>query len=448
MKKSVFANGKTLDILIIAILALIPFLKYFQVFVPETNLAFDLNPDIGFFKRYFLWENGFNFGTTAFYTANIYHYFSKLIYLFKINPQIIKQLWYTFLLFVTGYSMYIFSGIYIAEKRLLKIISAMAYMYNIFVVRVLMGASTLLLGYAILPLQLTILILGLQRKKRKFFYAILFSLTTIFLSNTNFTLIAINIIVILIYLIFHTYITRFKNISATIKYIFFVFICSFFISLWWILPLFSNTTSTQLSIEDALSAETPETYNLRSSFFESFRLLGEWGFYGQYKYRPYVPFANVYLSSGLILSTFSLSILAFLSLLLMKNIKKKLFIMILILIFIPMAVGANPINNPSFTGKIYLWMYEYIPFFSIFRNGYKSIAVISFTYTILIGFSIKSINNFFKEKKSFTIKILRYSPILVIVILILLNSFPLWTNTLFDNKSFDALKITLLLISL
>ncbi len=431
-----------LDIFFLLLLSVIPFLAYNNVIIPETDLAYNISPSHAFFNRLFLWDNSVNLGIFLFNTVDFYNFFNICLHQLNIPPQLTKQIWLSFLLFVTGLSMYYFIGVFFEKKnRLLKLVSSTAYMYSLYMVRMIYLTSTFLLSYMMLPLLMGLYIKGLRSKKRYTFYAVLIGLSSVILSNINFTLIAINIIAIFLFLLVYIFVQKRENLLRILKFNILILIFTLLISFWWIVAYTYGVVTNWEITARALNLETPKMYNIMSSYLESFRLLGEWSFYGGYKNILYFPFSPFYIKNNLgILSSFLLTIISICGLLFLakKKEKKILYLLLLLVVFLPLAVGAYPIKNPTLTGKIYLWFYKNIPLFSIFRNGYKSVAIIAFVYAVLIGYFTWSICFFLKRKlgsvKKILYKVLSGIFVLLIFGLILLNSFPLWTGKLFDKN--------------
>jgi hypothetical protein len=100
-----------------------------------------------------------------------------------------------------------------------------------------------------------------------------------------------------------------------------------------------------------------------------------------------------------------LPILAYSSLLFIPKIKVQktknyiLFFSLLGLIGAFLAKGAN---EPL--GIIYLWMFEHVPGFNMFRDSTKWYTLVALSYSILIPYSISKIYNWLESKNKFTFK--------------------------------------------
>ncbi|MCX6781632.1 MAG: alpha-(1-_3)-arabinofuranosyltransferase family protein [Candidatus Magasanikbacteria bacterium] len=426
------------------ILSIIPFLRYHNVIISETDIGYDINPLNSFLRKTFLWDKNFIFGAPIFAVANFYNILNVSLFEINISSFVVKQIWLGFLLFIAGTSMYYFIGVFFGkEKRLLRIISSVTYMYSFFLIRMLIVASTMVIGYVVFPLLLGLYINGFKKEKTYIYYAVLLSLSTIILSNINLTLIVIDVIAISIFLLVYLIMNKNINYLRIIKINILLLTLTLLISAWWIMPLAKNSISNHGYVEEALGVETTEIYNRHSSNLETFRLLGDMGFYGQYKGVPNISFANYYSTSPIIIfGTFLFAILSIFGLFFIRSKSGRLYLLLLLVFFSAMAVGAYPITSTSITGRIYLWCYEHVPLFSIFRNGYKSVAIIAFVYSVLFGCFISSIYAYLKKKFENERKIFHKAlPVIFVSLafgLILLNSFPLWKGKIFDNKKFQT----------
>ena len=432
------------DILLLLTLSIVPFFGYGKVFIVESDIAYDINPSSVFLQGKYLWNGDLNFGIPNPYLANIYNILNITLYELNMSPFVIKQIWLSLLLFVAGLSMYYFIGVFEGKKkRLSKIVSSVFYMYSFYLLRMLLTASTMLISYAFLPLILGLYINGLNKEKKYIFYAILIALLSIFFSNLNLTLIVIDIIVVSIFLLVYIFTHKKINMLIITKFHILIIFIGFLISAWWVAPQIENIVLSQKALTGALEAETTSMYNGRSSYLETFRLIGEWGFYGQYKGVPNISFSKYYTKDSLlIISGFLLTVMSVCGLFFIREKEKRLYLFLLLALFLPLAVGVYPITNLTITGKIYLWLYDNVPLFSIFRNGYKSVAVISFVYAILLGYLVSSAYILLKRKfERINKSLYKLVPVFFVYFtfgIILINSYPLWSGLLFDEKKIKS----------
>nr|MBI5455850.1 hypothetical protein [Candidatus Levybacteria bacterium] len=115
-----------------------------------------------------------------------------------------------------------------------------------------------------------------------------------------------------------------------------------------------------------------------------------------------------------------LPILAFLSLLFVKGLKsskEKTYILFFALLGLLGAFLAKGANEPF--GGIYLWMFDHVPGFIMFRDPTKWYTLVAISYSILIPFAIRKIYEFLKQKTAnLEFKIAKYIPNLFIVLIL------------------------------
>jgi hypothetical protein len=97
-----------------------------------------------------------------------------------------------------------------------------------------------------------------------------------------------------------------------------------------------------------------------------------------------------------------LPLLAFMSIFFVKKEKQNKLILYFILLGIFGAFLAKGSQDPF--GNIYLWMFQHLPGFFLFRDSTKWYTLVAISYAILIPFSIRSVYKFLKNKKKFLSK--------------------------------------------
>lgn len=141
---------------------------------------------------------------------------------------------------------------------------------------------------------------------------------------------------------------------------------------WWV-PLLNNLTLLTTQFQEATSDAVK--YLSFASFSNAFSLLHpNW---------PENIFGKIYFQKPEFLV---IPILAFASLLFIKQSKERLFFALLSLVGAFLAKG---INEPF--GGIYLWLFEHVPGFSLFRDPTKFYLFIALGYSVLIPFTLSQL---------------------------------------------------------
>lgn len=428
----------------LACLAVIPFLLHGNYLIFNSILDIYIDPFYFFNRFIYLWNSQEWAGTiTSWGISYLFpvSFFTSIFSFFKLPGAVIERIWFTFILFLSGVSMYYLISVITAEKYYIaRMVSAIAYTYNLYIFVGLQGASVLLLPYATLPLMLGIYIRGAS-DRNYIKYAILFGFATSVMSFISPPLVVSSAIVLASYFLYHIFfINNGKNISQIMKLTLFVLLFSILLNSWVILPIIQYILTAYATDIPSIFSEKLSWINNNSSFSETFRLLGIWYFYGtgapdvlNFSYSPLFKHNAVF-----ILTSFLIPILALVALIKKPTNRYINFFGILIIIAIPMAVGIYPTQNPSFTGKIFLWAYQNIPFFNIFKDNYRPfVAIIALSYAVLLG---SLTNDFYLYLKNKIIpsnkhplikKILPMVPVILIIGIILINSFPIITGNIF-----------------
>ena len=101
-----------IQISVLLLFSIIPFIRFSNFIIPESDIGYDVNPPASLVRKAFLWDDKFNFGQPTSYTVNIFNIVSNTIFAFGIPSTIVKQIWLSLLLFTTGLSMFYFTGVF------------------------------------------------------------------------------------------------------------------------------------------------------------------------------------------------------------------------------------------------------------------------------------------------------------------------------------------------
>lgn len=365
-----------------------------------------------------------------------YYLFFAILHFFGLKLQIIEKMWFVLCYLISGLSMYYLTNLIFNKKNhIASLISSIFYMFNLFLTHIIL--PPLIFFYAFVPLIIGLFIKGInliEDRLKSNFYLILSLLNIFFISSAiaNPPLYSMIFVILGIYFVFNLLIERKKILKIILYY--FKFLISYVILELPIIVLFyfSYISPTKRM----LTERNPKISNfifghVKSSFLNIFRLIGHWGWFTEYKGRPYISFAKSYFTNPyLITLTYLLTFLAFLAILIKPRNKKIQFFTILALFSLFMAHG---LHEP--TTRIYTLLYKYIPIFWIYREPFAKFTLITaFSYSILIGFSLNFLISLCVNKvtkKTFTFRKIWLNKLLPIILttvaifLIILASYPL-----------------------
>ncbi len=305
--------------------------------------------------------------------ANFVYFISNWVNI----PWFLSQriFWIVPFLLISIYSSHKFSGLFVREP-IYRILSAIIYTFNTYILLIVGGGQFgIALSYGLAPL-------------------VLFWLFKLFKdANINSLLISSLLSGVLIaldpriaFLIFGIallwYLFMVRDFSySKLKYVFLNFIIAGFLNSYWIVPtLLYLLTNTSPSVSNYFSL--PGVKFLSFATFENSMsfLHPNW---------PENIFGKIYFQRPEFLL---LPILAFASLL-FKVKKELLFFAILGLVGIFLGKGAN---EPF--GQSYIFLFQNIPGFNLFRDPTKFYLLIGISYSVLIPFSVYSIQNWLISK--------------------------------------------------
>lgn len=338
-----------------------------------------------------------------------------------LTTQLSQALLFSFLTTFAYVSFTLFIREEIGNDEPMILVGGLSYALNMYTI-ITFGTSVFLLPYAVLPLQLYLL-------RRIFYsanpslYVILMGISTVLMSGVNPPLIAISLLVITAYLIHLLFIRQKRpRISFIIVNLAKVSLISFALNAYWTVCTIIYYATLNKSNFNAILSEPLSIQNVSSSFLNVFRSLGIWSFGQGWNDQPYYSYAGTYLNSLFFkFSLFALPLLSILGFLrLHKSRRKYLTFIVLLLISIAMAVG----SNQGLLRNIYTWSYTHVPLFSMFRSSHKFVSIYVFCISIFTTIFLVNIRN---------IK-LKVALSAMVTVVILMNAFPFFTHSLFDNN--------------
>lgn len=256
----------------------------------------------------------------------------------------------------------------ITKSTLSSIISAMFYTYNTYFIIIQTGHLTLMMGYSLAPLAILLFSRALERSK--LIYVVLTSIVFFIISVYEFRSFYLVAIVCLLYSIYFFLFIKSKLLSSSnliiVLRIISIFVITLLLNFYWIFPLFTITKS-----ENGPFLSRGLFGNDFFSLIRAFTLFHP--FWTGGRYFPFiVQKIPVYF--------YLLPIIAFAGLFLSRKNKKIIFFGLISLLGIFFTKQSYiPFSN------VYLFLYNTIPGFSLFREASKFYFLIALGYSVLIG---------------------------------------------------------------
>jgi hypothetical protein len=290
---------------------------------------------------------------------------SSFLHVIGFPLWIINRLWFIIPIFLLGSSAYYFTSSIIHEnKRLISLGVSLLFILNYYTVMTIsIGGIRELLSVAFSILSLSFFIRGIKTKNIK--YLALLGISSIFaVGIISYAIIAI--VLAFLFAIVHLITTQAPK--QDIKFAVYSFLIFSFSNLWWILPLLFTSSGQNYNgnpIEWVLfiaSFNSPlRTLMLKNSI-------------------PAIPVNEIQFTTIANISGLFFAVLASASLVFRKYRKVAICSFLAILILLLFALG----GLPPF-GSIYLWFFEHIPFFYMFRNPTRFTAYLALFYALSVG---------------------------------------------------------------
>jgi len=427
MKKLFSFFQRKLPLLLILAVGLVP-LRWFKnnLLIAGGDLPIPLDPAAGKFIGSFLytWYPYLYGGEVNPHQFAIFPWFGFWALLKSLGSSLllINKLWFIFVFTLSGVSMYyLVSVVFKKANPVLLFVAPLFYMFNVYVVVMTPIVATPLL-YGALPLILGLYIKGLDERENSSRYAVLVALSSLLICAAigNPPIYAILGIMLFTYYLFYLVTNPRKDVVFSLIFIFKIGIWYFLLNLWWFYPFLINVLFHSGDLAEAVVSSGFG----RSFLLENFRLLGSWAFFSGSLGSDYFPFAHYYKNPSLIILTFPIPLMAFVSTF-FKPKSKTLYFLIMAVLGILLANGsgsAAPINNLLFR----------LPGFWIFREPFsKFTAITAISFAILIGFSTSNIFDFIKKHKGSNLA--RFY-LIGVVLVILISSWPILTGDLIFSQ--------------
>ncbi|MDG7036702.1 MAG: DUF3367 domain-containing protein [Nitrososphaerota archaeon] len=432
LKQAYIDNIKTFiknhwSILLILILGLLPLTWYKASILGGGDEG--LPPPINIFKDlFYLWQynNPWLGAPISFYNPSSTP--SSLLIPFAIfwsgmlriglSISIVQKLWLYTLFTSSGLSMYYLAKAMGMRHQIALLIPALFYMINPYFSYAVTNSGPfntgIILTYISAPLLLALTVRGLESGNLR--YSLYIGIASLVAASTFVT--PPRYIATWMPAVFYLlcwFAVKHKKTYA-LKFSFTAMISTLLVNLYWLItvPSVFKIANNGLNVTNTLSFLYSMTKNAIP--FNSFRLLGGWAFNQGWAGSMYYPFAPFYSQFYIVLIGFFITIIAFSSILFIKN-DKIFFFGVLALIGIFLADGPN-----SPFGSVFMWLYLHVPYFYIFRQPHELFIVFTvITYSVLLGFTVEFIaQKAFRKNGHKLVHIF----LIILIFLIVLNGFP------------------------
>lgn len=367
-----------------------------EFYFSETIRDFPLFPQV-----WNIWYgNGFGVNLSFFMNLNSFFMSSTSFFHYIGLPWVLieRLFWFwPYIILVTASPYFLVREIIPKVSKNFLLIAAAIYTFNTYSLMLVGGGQMgVALAYAVAPLVLLFFIKLCNQffsGKKTYLSAIVFGLILSLQVLLDIRITYVTLVAIFGYLIWTIIFLNkaFFNLPKILRLVLFLFLVPLSIvlanHLWWILPfLFSAKNPLSSLGEVYISSESIKFFSF-SSFSHALSLL-----------QPNWP-ENIFGKTSFLKFEFLvLPLCAFLSLVFLKKIEraqalKVIFFVLLSVLAVFLAKGAN-----APFGGIYVFLFDNLPGFYMFRDPTKWYTLIALSYSVLITFSIYQINTYLSKK--------------------------------------------------
>lgn len=291
----------------------------------------------------------------------------------------------------------------------------------------------LVVPYLVLPLQLLLLLKGIEKNKLLPFALYLGLLNGLcFGINLIFDVIAVGLLGL--YGLWLVFIERRASFRFFVSFLVMTLFFSLIFTAFWLVPLLYSALLDRGNTQYLLQSET--FYNIDTSPLEVLRGLGNWSFFSSYNGTPYNAFAEVYKGTILLftgLLTFAIAFLAGFSLTKPERKSDKLPLLFFLIIFLLSLPFIGGTHVGWVTTNFFDWAFKSIPFFMAFRNTYKLASLEFLSLALVICGAALWLNDWFRKNRQ--VVFAKWALLIITIASIGLSAFPFFTNQLFSQKN-------------
>lgn len=441
--KSIF---KFLPILLLCLTPIIWFLGKEGYLINGVDTNFPLNPLVWFLRRLFVWNSISNGGSdfSSSVAGLFFHLIQVIPYQLGASLQMtqIINLVFWFSSIVTG--SYLFARLILPKKYLIQVIFVALYAFNIYLFNTFENTKVANLSLvAALPFVL-IIYLKLKNKLISIKKACLYTLVPAILVCGTGINPAYFIAFILTFFIFvlAELPLAFNQFFNRMKIVLLILTIIFSVNAFWIVPtnyfIFKNISFSG-SLDKIGFSNWINSLSENTSLLNVIRGQGAWDWYafdGITGLPIYIPYALKYFYSfPFLLFSFTLPLLAILSLIFKDSSNKHLYKAFGLMFLIGVFLGAGS-HLP--TGSIYNWLSRHLPFFTLFRSPWYIFTPMTILALAgLISFLFAYISNLLQSLS--VLKRLSWTGLMILFLVAnLVYSYPLLLGKIFRPERDDS----------
>ncbi|HEV3091889.1 MAG TPA: alpha-(1-_3)-arabinofuranosyltransferase family protein, partial [Candidatus Cybelea sp.] len=286
-----------------------------------------------------------------------------------------------------------------------RVAGSVAFLFNMYVALNSQAQIIWLLTYGTLPAMIGVTAYAMRGEINVWRAALAIALLVLVGGGINPPLLAINVILIAIFVLVMIAMSPEPVVTArrTLPFAIAAGVATFLINLYWLVPIVDYFRHVWLN---GVLSEGPSLHNAATSFDNVLRGLGHWATFVSFGGRPYFPWAEPY-SQGL----FS-ALLWFVPIVALGGVAFKrnqrpatLYFLIATIVSVPIVVGYyHDALGDAVTTPIYDSFYRYFPGFQMFRFSYKWVSGVEFGMCGLYALSSYSLLNWLRDQLAMVVE--------------------------------------------
>ncbi len=282
-----------------------------------------------------------------------------------------------------------------------RVAGSCAYLFNMYVALNSQAQIVWLLTYATLPAMVGVTARALRGEMNLWRAALFIALLVLFGGGMNPPLVAINVIILAIFVAITIAFDPAPVKAARRAWPFLVVtsVATVAINLYWVVPFGDYFRTVYLN---GVLSESPSMHNATTSFDNVLRGLGHWATFVSFAGRAYFPWAASYAAGIFGALLWFVPIVAIGGIAFRRNQRPAtLFFLIVTIVSVPLVVGYyHDALGDAVTEPIYNVFYRYFPGFQMFRFSYKWVAGVEFGLSALYAISVSAILAWLSERFS------------------------------------------------
>ncbi len=260
-----------------------------------------------------------------------------------------------------------------------RLAGSCAYLFNMYVALNSQAQIVWLLTYATLPAMVGVTARAMRGELGVWRAALAIALLVFVGAGVNPPLLAINVIVLAIYVVVAIVFASNPAAQArqALPFAAAASVASLAINLYWLVPFVDFFRYVWLN---GVLSEAPSMHNAATSFSNVLRGLGHWATFVSFSDRPYYPWASSYAAGFFSAALWLVPIIALVGVAFKRNRSvATLYFLLVTIVSVPLVVGyyKDELGN-AITSPVYDLFYRNFPGFQMFRFSYKWVAGVEF----------------------------------------------------------------------